>query len=82
MSVDILPPKFSQLPTVFTYPHLQKMKETRPQSPLVIKGRVQVDNANIKVNINNFDPNYIVYDQTSDTTYIRGRLLGKVSRFF
>lgn len=80
MSVDILPPKFSQIPTAFTYPHLQQMKEARAPSPFVVHGRVKIDDANTKVNINNFDPNYIVYDPTSDTTYIRGRLLGKVSR--
>lgn len=77
MSVDILPPKFSQIPTAFTYPHLQQMKEARAPSPFVVHGRVKIDDANTKVNINNFDPNYIVYDPTSDTTYIRGRLLGK-----
>ena len=82
MSVDVLPPKFSQIPTAFTYPHLQQMKEARAPSPFVLHGRVKIDDANTKVNINNFDPNYIVYDSTSDTTYIRGRLLGKVSRLF
>ena len=27
----------------------------------------------------NFDPTHIIYDSTTDTTYLRGRLLGKVS---
>lgn len=27
----------------------------------------------------NTDPTYVIYDSATDTTYLRGRLLGKVS---
>lgn len=80
MSVDVLPPKLIQGP-VFQYPaHIHQMKETRSTQVEISQPRRSSipDNANMKLHINHFDPNYIIYDSSSDTTYLRGRLLGKV----
>ncbi|KAJ8305645.1 hypothetical protein KUTeg_016190 [Tegillarca granosa] len=79
MSVDVLPPKLTQGP-VFQYPaHIHQMKETRSTQVEICQPRRSSipDNANMKLHINHFDPNYIIYDSSSDTTYLRGRLLGK-----
>ncbi|KAK6172024.1 hypothetical protein SNE40_018426 [Patella caerulea] len=35
------------------------------------------DNARGPTESDQFDPNFIIYDNTTDTTYLRGRLLGK-----
>ena len=74
MSVDILPVKFPGNPPTYVSPHLVPMRETRPAS--VDLGRSRRDSKG--VNIANFDPNNIIYDSITDTTYLRGKLLGKV----
>jgi hypothetical protein len=77
MSVDILPAKVAQGPA-FKYPHLANMKEGRLPNVAPMKRRDSKG-----VNISNFDPNCIIYDSNTDTTYLRGKLLGKVQfRFF
>ena len=71
MSVDVLHPKVTKGP-VFQYPQFNAMKETRaPVAPLKRRD-------SRGVNITNFDPNCIIYDPNTDTTYLRGKLLGKV----
>lgn len=69
MSVDILPAKVAQGHS-FKYPHMPNMKEVAPMKRRDSKG----------VNISNFDPNCIIYNPNTDTTYLRGKLLGKVNR--
>ncbi|KAL3869232.1 hypothetical protein ACJMK2_041940 [Sinanodonta woodiana] len=78
MSVDILSTKLPPGPT-FTYPNIiAPMKETRTARPGIITRRPRESNKDgVNVNISNFDPNYIIYDSSTDTTYLRGRLLGK-----
>ena len=78
MSVDILPPKFAQMPTAFNYPGMH-MREAPRAMPADAHIRRKLEDVNNKININHFDPNYIIYDATTDTTYLRGRVLGKVS---
>ena len=73
MSVDILPAKLSASPA-FVNPHLVPMRETRPASVDLSRRRDSKG-----VHIANFDPNNIIYDSTTDTTYLRGKLLGKVN---
>lgn len=74
MSVDILPAKVAQGPT-FKYPHLSaNMKEARIPNVTPLKRRDSKG-----VNISNFDPNCIIYNSNTDTTYLRGKLLGKVN---
>lgn len=88
MSVDVLQPNC--LPGhIFKLPRAQ-MKEIRAPthvrvsrskndekstSHIHVSRRRTEDNCS---NINHFDPNCIIYDVETDTTYIRGRLLGKV----
>ena len=77
MSVDVLPAKTAQGPN-FKYPCVPGMKDARVPALDPLKRRDSKG-----VNITNFDPNCIIYDSNTDTTYLRGRLLGKVSlRFF
>ncbi|KAK3089007.1 hypothetical protein FSP39_000092 [Pinctada imbricata] len=76
MSVDILPPKFAQMPTAFNYPNIQ-VREAPRTMPADAHIRRKLEDVNNKININHFDPNYIIYDSTTDTTYLRGRVLGK-----
>ncbi|XP_045160377.2 serine/threonine-protein kinase PLK1-like isoform X1 [Mercenaria mercenaria] len=71
MSVDILPAKVAQGPS-FKYPHLTNMKEARLPNVAPMKRRDSKG-----VNISNFDPNCIIYNSNTDTTYLRGKLLGK-----
>lgn len=78
MSVDVLQPKFTLGPT-FNYPHIPQMKETRGTQIEMRPHHRTIEDANTKINVNHFDPNCIIYDSTTDTTYLRGRLLGKVS---
>ncbi|KAL4237040.1 Serine/threonine-protein kinase plk2 [Mactra antiquata] len=70
MSVDVLPAKVSSGPS-FKYPHIA-MKEARLSAVSPLRRRDSKG-----VNISNFDPNCIIYDSTTDTTYLRGKLLGK-----
>lgn len=76
MSVDILHPKVTEGP-VFQYPQFSSMKETRAPAVAPLKRR---DSRG--VNISNFDPNCIIYNPNTDTTYLRGKLLGKVCLHF
>lgn len=69
MSVDILPAKLTGSPA-FVNPHLVPMRETRPASVDLGRGRRDSKGSN-------FDPNNIIYDSNTDTTYLRGKLLGK-----
>ena len=71
MSVDILPAKLTGSPA-FVNPHLVPMRETRPASVDLGRGRRDSKGSN-------FDPNNIIYDSNTDTTYLRGKLLGKVN---
>lgn len=75
MSVDILHPKVTEGP-VFQYPQFSGMKEKRAPAVAPLKRR---DSRG--VNISNFDPNCIIYNPNTDTTYLRGKLLGKVWLF-
>ncbi|XP_033737469.1 serine/threonine-protein kinase PLK1-like [Pecten maximus] len=77
MSVDVLQPKFSPGPN-FNYPHFPRshMKENRG-TQVETRPHRNTEDSNSKTNVNHFDPNCIIYDSTSDTTYLRGRLLGK-----
>lgn len=72
MSVDVLHPKVTKGP-LCQYPQFNGMKETRVPAVAPLKRR---DSRG--VNISNFDPNCIIYNPTTDTTYLRGKLLGKV----
>ena len=80
MSVEVLPAKVSHGPS-FQYPHLSAMKEARvPAMAAPMSALDPLKRRDSKgVNITNFDPNCIIYNCNSDTTYLRGRLLGKVS---
>ncbi|KAH3698953.1 serine/threonine-protein kinase PLK1-like [Dreissena polymorpha] len=72
MSVDVLPAKVSQS-SGFQYPaHVSAMREARVPSVTPMKRRDSKG-----VNISNFDPNCIIYNSNTDTTYLRGKLLGK-----
>lgn len=72
MSVDILPPNSGH--TIAQYP--VNVNDTRR---IDSRARRKLADPNNRINMVHFDPNYIIYDSTTDTTYLRGRLLGKVS---
>lgn len=70
MSVDVLPPNTGHTIDGYNIP------DTR-QRHIDNRTRRKLDDPNNKVNMVHFDPNYIIYDSATDTTYLRGRLLGK-----
>ncbi|CAC5396028.1 PLK2 [Mytilus coruscus] len=72
MSVDILPPNTGH--KINSYP--VTVNDTRPRH-IDSRARRKLADPNNRINMVHFDPNYIIYDSTSDTTYLRGRLLGK-----
>lgn len=74
MSVDVLPAKVTTGHS-FNHPHIA-MKEARLSAVSPLRRRDSKG-----VNISNFDPNCIIYDCNTDTTYLRGKLLGKVGSF-
>lgn len=75
MSVDVLPPNTGH---IAGYNHLS-VNDTRPRH-IDSRTRRKLADPNNRVNMVHFDPNYIIYDSGTDTTYLRGRLLGKVCR--
>jgi len=77
MSVDVLPVKIAQGPVYPKYPvAVSGMRERGPTGPAVAPTKRRDSKG---VNIANFDPNTIIYNSNTDTTYLRGKLLGKVS---
>lgn len=72
MSVDVLPPNSGH--SIAQYP-VNVSDSRRIDS----RTRRKLADPNNRINMVHFDPNYIIYDSTTDTTYLRGRLLGKVS---
>ena len=75
MSVDVLPPNTGH---IAGYNHLS-VNDTRPRH-IDSRTRRKLADPNNRVNMVHFDPNFIIYDSGTDTTYLRGRLLGKVCR--
>ncbi|VDH94478.1 polo-like kinase 2 [Mytilus galloprovincialis] len=72
MSVDVLPPNTGH--NINSYP--VTVNDTRPRH-IDSRARRKLADPNNRINMVHFDPNYIIYDSTTDTTYLRGRLLGK-----
>lgn len=70
MSVDILPPNSGH--TIAQYP-----VNVNDTGRIDSRARRKLADPNNRINMVHFDPNYIIYDSTTDTTYLRGRLLGK-----
>lgn len=77
MSVDVLPPNTGH--NINSYP--VTVNDTRPRH-IDSRARRKLADPNNRINMVHFDPNYIIYDSTTDTTYLRGRLLGKVGSVY
>lgn len=89
MSVEVLVPK--PLPTVIVAtspaPPTAGMKELRPSRAqrgsssssdgLGPQGGANHHQRDVAQDVTHFDPTHIIYDDQTDTTYLRGRMLGK-----